>query len=106
MEVERVACFIDGFNLYHAIARLGEPHLKWLDLCRVMQRYVRSASQRVALHAEELTLIHPITGATVTFTAPLPKDLRVALKYLREHGGASLGRQPASDEAEFPSSPS
>jgi hypothetical protein len=24
---QRIACFVDGFNLYHAIARLGKPHL-------------------------------------------------------------------------------
>ncbi len=41
---------------------------------------------RVALHAEELSLMHPITGATVTITAPWPKDLRVAVKYLRQFG--------------------
>ena len=29
---ERVQCFVDGFNLYHAIDRLGAPHLKWNDL--------------------------------------------------------------------------
>jgi uncharacterized LabA/DUF88 family protein len=28
----RVACYIDGFNLYHAIADLDKPHLKWVDL--------------------------------------------------------------------------
>ena len=28
----RVACYIDGFNLYHAIDDLKKPHLKWLDL--------------------------------------------------------------------------
>jgi uncharacterized LabA/DUF88 family protein len=47
MEVERVACFIDGFNLYHSIARLGQPHLKWLDVHRLMHRYVRPVSQRI-----------------------------------------------------------
>jgi RluA family pseudouridine synthase len=38
---------------------------------------------RVALHAEALSLPHPVTGATVTITAPWPKDLKVAVKYLR-----------------------
>jgi RluA family pseudouridine synthase len=38
----------------------------------------------VALHAEELTLPHPVTGETVTITAPWPKDLKVAVKYLRQ----------------------
>jgi hypothetical protein len=29
---ERVICFVDGFNLYHALHSIGKPHLKWLDL--------------------------------------------------------------------------
>jgi len=33
-----------------------------------------------------LSLPHPVTGATVTITAPWPKDLKVALKYLRQFG--------------------
>jgi hypothetical protein len=28
----RVACYVDGFNLYHAIADLQRPHLKWVNL--------------------------------------------------------------------------
>ncbi|MCJ2099187.1 NYN domain-containing protein [Methylobacterium sp. E-046] len=28
----RVECFVDGFNLYHAVDNLKRPHLKWLDL--------------------------------------------------------------------------
>ena len=39
---------------------------------------------RVALHAEILTLPHPVTGRIVTITAPWPKDLKVAVKYLRQ----------------------
>jgi 23S rRNA pseudouridine1911/1915/1917 synthase len=37
-----------------------------------------------ALHLEELTLPHPVTGETVTIKSEWPKDLRVALKYLRQ----------------------
>jgi len=40
---------------------------------------------RVALHAEELSLTHPVTGASVTISAPWPKDLKVAVKYLRQY---------------------
>jgi RluA family pseudouridine synthase len=36
-----------------------------------------------ALHAEQLSLAHPVTGEALTITAPWPKDLTVALKYLR-----------------------
>ena len=39
---------------------------------------------RVALHAEQLTLPHPVTGGTLTITAPWPRDLKVAVKYLRQ----------------------
>ena len=38
---------------------------------------------RAAVHASELTLPHPVTGQTLTIASPWPKDLRVALKYLR-----------------------
>jgi 23S rRNA pseudouridine1911/1915/1917 synthase len=44
----------------------------------------RPLLSRAALHAEELSLAHPVTGATVTITAPWPKDLKVAVKYLRQ----------------------
>ena len=47
-------------------------------------REERPLISRVALHAEQLTLPHPVTGATLTITAPWPKDLKVAVKYLRQ----------------------
>lgn len=28
----RVICYVDGFNLYHAINDLEKPHLKWVNL--------------------------------------------------------------------------
>lgn len=46
----RVAVYIDGFNLYHAIDDLRRPHLKWLDLnalalslCRNGESLVKTA---------------------------------------------------------------
>ncbi len=42
---------------------------------------------RVALHAEQLRLIHPVTGKEITITAPWSKDLTVAVKYLRKFLG-------------------
>jgi 23S rRNA pseudouridine1911/1915/1917 synthase len=41
----------------------------------------------VALHAESLTLPHPITGQEITIKAPWPKDLEVAVKYLKMFAG-------------------
>lgn len=38
---------------------------------------------RPAVHAEELVVRHPATGHELRINAPLPKDMQVALKYLR-----------------------
>lgn len=38
---------------------------------------------RVMLHAKELSFIHPRTKKEMNFEAPLPKDFREALKFLR-----------------------
>ena len=68
-------------------------------------RTERPLLERVALHAAELTVVHPVTGETVIFTASLPKDLRVALKYLREHAGTSFSRHAASEDEQADPSP-
>ncbi|HZR20844.1 MAG TPA: pseudouridine synthase [Verrucomicrobiae bacterium] len=40
---------------------------------------------QTCLHAETLRLDHPVTGQPLTLEAAPPKDLRVALKYLRRY---------------------
>jgi uncharacterized LabA/DUF88 family protein len=35
----RVCCYVDGFNLYHAIDALKDNRLKWLDLRSLAQSY-------------------------------------------------------------------
>jgi RluA family pseudouridine synthase len=65
----------------------GQP--LWLsrlkrDYRRKRDRVERPLISRVALHAEQLTLPHPVSGETLTITAPWPKDLKVAVKYLRQ----------------------
>jgi RluA family pseudouridine synthase len=51
-------------------------------------REERPLLARVALHAEQLELTHPVTGQSVHVTAPWPKDLTVAVKYLRQFASA------------------
>lgn len=46
-------------------------------------REERPLLSRAALHAEELSLAHPVTNEAVIIKSEWPKDLRVALKYLR-----------------------
>lgn len=38
---KRIYVYVDGFNLYHAIDALGQPHLKWLDLRLLSEKLVR-----------------------------------------------------------------
>jgi len=52
-------------------------------------REERPLMSRVALHAEELTLPHPTTKELVTIKSEWPKDLRVAVKYLRLYAAVS-----------------
>lgn len=47
MNQQRVICFIDGFNLYHAIDRLNAPHLKWLNLWSLSSVFIRPKSQKL-----------------------------------------------------------
>jgi RluA family pseudouridine synthase len=49
---------------------------------------------RLALHAEILSLPHPLTGAPLTLRAPLPEDFELAIKYLKRYSGGAA-RQPA-----------
>lgn len=44
-----------------------------------------------ALHAERLELLHPVTDAAVVISAPWPKELTVAVKYLRRYAGRRPG---------------
>jgi RluA family pseudouridine synthase len=65
----------------------GKP--LWLSRLKPAYRLKRGHEERplitrVALHAERLTLTHPVTGEILTIAAPWPKDLKVAVKYLRQ----------------------
>ena len=63
-------------------------------------REERPLLSRTALHAEELSLVHPVTGETVTIKSEWPKDLKVAVKYLRQYATGFSRRNDAGDEQE------
>ena len=68
----------------------GDPEIKLL-LSELKRRYKGREEEkpligRLALHASELTLKHPVTKEPVTLSAPLPHEFEVALKYLRKFG--------------------
>lgn len=41
----RAAFYVDGFNLYHAIDRLRQPHLKWLNLRLVAEALIEQKEE-------------------------------------------------------------
>lgn len=47
MNQERIICFIDGFNLYHAINDLKMPYLKWVNLWKLASVFIRPKSQQL-----------------------------------------------------------
>lgn len=63
-----------------------------LYLSKLKSRYTvkegkseRPLIQTLALHAERLSFTHPVTGAFVEIHADWPRDLKVAVKYLRRY---------------------
>jgi RluA family pseudouridine synthase len=49
------------------------------------KRSERPLVERPCLHAEKISVPHPVTGAALVIEAPWPKDLLVAIKYLRKY---------------------
>ena len=37
---KKVAVYVDGFNLYHGLANLLTPHLKWLNLKSLAEKFI------------------------------------------------------------------
>jgi len=74
----------------------GTPDVKLL-LSGLKRRYKGRGEEkpligRLALHASELTVRHPVSREQITVTAPLPNELVVALKYLRKFAGAGVAK--------------
>jgi len=63
-------------------------------------REERPLIARSALHLEELTLPHPVTNETLTIKSEWPKDVRVAVKYLRQYATGPSRRSFPDDESE------
>lgn len=44
----RVACFVDGFNFYHAVDALAKDHLKWVNLWGLMRAFIQPDRQELS----------------------------------------------------------
>lgn len=45
MPRERVAVYVDGFNLYHAIDKIEKPHLKWVNIRKLAMLLIKPKTQ-------------------------------------------------------------
>ena len=72
------------------------------------EREERPLMSRVALHAAALEIDHPVTGAPVRITCPVPRDLQVAVKYLGRYALPAGETVPPLDllPTEAPAAPS
>ena len=55
MHRQRVSCFVDGLNLYHATSFLKRPELQWVDLRSLSRIFLKS-------HSEELSQVFYFTA--------------------------------------------
>ena len=83
--LRHVGCPIVGDSLYG-----GRPLL--LSKLKPDYRFKpdqeeRALIGRVALHAGQLNVAHPVSGAKIAIAAPWPRDLTAAVKYLRRFAG-------------------
>lgn len=46
----RVKCYVDGFNLYHALSELKRPTLKWLNLRTVAEVMLQPGDELAGVH--------------------------------------------------------
>eukprot|EP00803_Ostreobium_quekettii_P007527 evm.model.scf_5383.1 EVM.evm.TU.scf_5383.1 scf_5383:153-1522(-) len=58
MSRERVAFYIDGFNMYHAIHDLNAPHLKWVNLRKLSELLIHRKSQQIVRVAYFSAIAH------------------------------------------------
>ena len=77
-----------GFPIYgDALYSRGRLWLSSLkpDFHLKPDREERPLTPGLALHTANVTILHPVHRSTLSIEAPLPKDLTVALKYLRRY---------------------
>lgn len=93
-KIERIASFVDGFNLYHALKDLGRPELKWLDLWKLSGRFA-------AQEFQELTRVYYFSA----FATWLPDSYRRHRQYVKalETCGVTpiMGRFKEKDQSCF-----
>ena len=42
---KKIAVYVDGFNLYHALKNLKKPHLKWLNIRSLVEKFINHQNE-------------------------------------------------------------
>lgn len=83
VHLQHLGLSILGDNIYGGSQLLLSTLKK--DFHLKPKKVERPLISTLALHAEKLVLPHPGTGIEISIESPWPKDLKVAVKYLRLH---------------------
>ncbi|MEK5057773.1 MULTISPECIES: RluA family pseudouridine synthase [unclassified Paenibacillus] len=70
VHMKHLGCPLIGDSFY------GQAAPNWTDTSKERLALAHTWIGRQALHASELTIVHPITGHRIRFTAPLPEDIQ------------------------------
>ncbi|ANP46258.1 NYN domain-containing protein [Candidatus Viadribacter manganicus] len=90
----RAAFYVDGFNVYHALKRLEQPHLKWLDWHALGTLLIPSRSE---------TLEKVVICTAITTTNPGKQDRhRRYITALESKGVVCLRGHFADEERKCP----
>jgi uncharacterized LabA/DUF88 family protein len=85
--VRRAAFYLDGFNVYHSLDELREPHLKWLSWQKLSKIIVANARERAVVErivfctAPPCTSHSPAIGIASTSRRSKPRELWSNLGY-------------------------
>lgn len=44
---KKLAVYVDGFNLYHALKKLNTPYLKWLNLASLVEKFIDHKTESI-----------------------------------------------------------
>ena len=88
--MERVALYVDGFNLYHALDETGKNHLKWLNLWKLGERILE-------LNRQALVKVVYCTAIPQKNQAKAQRH-RTYINALKHHGVAVLEGHFSSGE--------
>ena len=69
VSLHRTIAFIDGFNLYHAIASLRRPELKWVNLKTLAAIFINTSIEQL-----EQALFPAFVGDLTGLSVNCPKE--------------------------------